>query len=564
MAGGAWQLTCPAARRSSSTTSPRSRADRNSRAPDDRADASRARLRSSAASGPVSSGPHVVLVGGEGEAHRATEYETRYSPHGRASPVRSSPEGTRPSDRCTDAPAWPPSEHVTIVLGARGDFWQSTPRETTAPARSVSLLSPNVSIAWQISPEITARAAAYRAYRTPTLDELHRGSRQGDVLTNPNPLLDPERLTGVEGSVRWARSRASARLTGFFNNLDGMVTNITLSVTPTLITRQKDNVDKSRAAGVEIESDFRPNRAVTINALAVFTSSDFLEAPLSRLAGNRVPQMPVYQLGGGVTVAAPDATTVNVQARGHRHAVRRRPEQAGAGGVLGAGRVRQPRDRPAAARRSSPSKTCSTSSTTSAGRPIGPSACRVPSAAACGCSCRKIGRCGQVSVARGHHLHGCSWQPCRWARRRCHVALRPSRPRDSGTTDGALHADGRRRAPSSAVLLTGRELEAIRSRCRAPSSSARSRADAFASPPIPAAFWRVEVLRSLRDRPAAAERRRVGPARLARRIGLGGVRPRRLQGDRVRAAARVAAGASSRRLGAASGRVAAHEFAHQI
>ena len=75
--------------------------------------------------------------------------------------------------------------------------------------------------------------------------------------------------------MRWARTRASARLTGFFNHLDGMVTNITLAVTPTLITRQKQNVDKARAAGVEIESDFRPSRSVTLNALAVFTASDF-------------------------------------------------------------------------------------------------------------------------------------------------------------------------------------------------------------------------------------------------------------------------------------------------
>ena len=259
-------------------------------------------------------GPHVLLVGGEGRGTRATEYETRYSPAGVASgPFLTGGDETIGSMYGRTSLA--ASDHVTIVLGARGDFWHSTPRETTAPARSVSLLSPTASIAWQIGPDVTARAAAYRAYRTPTLDELHRGSRQGDVLTNPNPLLDPERLTGVEGSVRWARPRASVRFTGFFNNLEGMVTNITMSVTPALITRQKQNVDTSRAAGVELESDFRPSRSVTINALAVFSSSHFLEAPLSTLAGNRVPQMPIYQLGGGVTVAAPHATTLTAQAR---------------------------------------------------------------------------------------------------------------------------------------------------------------------------------------------------------------------------------------------------------
>jgi outer membrane receptor protein involved in Fe transport len=259
-------------------------------------------------------GSQVVLIGGEGKHTQATEYETRYSLQGAPSgPFLTG--GDETSGSMYGRTSLAASDHLTIVLGARGDFWHSSPRELSAPVRSVSLLSPTASLAWQISPEITVRTAAYRAYRTPTLDELHRGSRQGDVLTNPNPLLDPERLTGVESSVRWARPRASARVTGFFNHLEGMVTNITLTVTPTLITRQKENVDKARAAGVEFESDIRPSRSVTINALAVFTKSDFLEAPLSTLAGNRVPQMPVYQLGAGVTVAAPHAVTLAMQAR---------------------------------------------------------------------------------------------------------------------------------------------------------------------------------------------------------------------------------------------------------
>jgi outer membrane receptor protein involved in Fe transport len=259
-------------------------------------------------------GSHVVLIGGEGKHTQATVSETRYS----LLSVPSGPfftGGDETSGSMYGRTSLAASEHVTIVLGARGDFWHSSPRELTAPERSVSLLSPNASLAWQVSPAITVRTAAYRAYRTPTLDELHRGSRQGDVLTNPNPLLNPERLTGVEGSVRWARPRASARVTGFFNHLEGMVANITLQVTPSLITRQKQNVDKSRAAGFEVESDFRPVRSLTFNALAVFTASTFLEAPLSTLAGNRVPQMPRYQLGAGVTVAAPHAVMLSMQAR---------------------------------------------------------------------------------------------------------------------------------------------------------------------------------------------------------------------------------------------------------
>ena len=71
-----------------------------------------------------------------------------------------------------------------------------------------------------------------RSYRTPTLNELYRGFRVGNVVTLPNPLLEPERLTSVEGGVLVGHGRASARVTVFHNVLDDAISNITLSARP--------------------------------------------------------------------------------------------------------------------------------------------------------------------------------------------------------------------------------------------------------------------------------------------------------------------------------------------
>jgi outer membrane receptor protein involved in Fe transport len=49
---------------------------------------------------------------------------------------------------------------------------------------------------------VTLRTALYQAYRTPTLNELHRGFRVGDTITDGNPLLDPEQLIGAEADRR--------------------------------------------------------------------------------------------------------------------------------------------------------------------------------------------------------------------------------------------------------------------------------------------------------------------------------------------------------------------------
>ena len=76
------------------------------------------------------------------------------------------------------------------------------------------------------------QASTYYANRTPSLNELHRRFAVGNQITNANPLLEPETLTGVEGGVLTQFNRASFRATAFFNNLDGAIANVTLSQTP--------------------------------------------------------------------------------------------------------------------------------------------------------------------------------------------------------------------------------------------------------------------------------------------------------------------------------------------
>jgi outer membrane receptor protein involved in Fe transport len=196
------------------------------------------------------------------------------------------------------------------------DAWHSAPLDTTFPSQGVSFFSPRASAVYRAG-AVAVQGAAYRSHRTPTLNELHRGFRVGNIVTNPNPLLEPETLTGVEGGALWTGRHGSARVTAFWNTLDGAIANITLAVTPSLITRQRQNSDEIRAAGVELESEYRLSDTLRINGLAVFTASHFRGSVASPgISGNRVPQVPRVQLGGGVTWSDPRLLTVAVQVRG--------------------------------------------------------------------------------------------------------------------------------------------------------------------------------------------------------------------------------------------------------
>ena len=209
-----------------------------------------------------------------------------------------------------------PVDDLTLVLGARGDVWRSNPNDAALPTHSTVFLSPRASAAMRLTDAVSVQASAYRSYRTPTLNELHRGFRVGNVVTDPNAGLDPERLTGFEGGVLFAEGRTSARVTGFWNQLDGAIANVTVSSTPALITRQRQNTDTVRASGLEIEADVRPHARWTLGGFAALTRSKFTETPAQpALAGNRVPQVPVYQLGASVTYVDPRAFTGSVHLR---------------------------------------------------------------------------------------------------------------------------------------------------------------------------------------------------------------------------------------------------------
>ena len=209
----------------------------------------------------------------------------------------------------------PLADTFTVELGGRLDDWLSEPTDATLPDKSVTFFSPRASVAWRQG-RYAIQGAVYHANRPPTLNELHRGFRVGNVVTNPNPLLDPETLTGVEGGVLVSWTKVSARMTAFFNDLDGAISNITLSSTPTQITRERRNSDKIRANGVEFEADARLTPTFSVNGQLVLTSSHYRGSVATpAIEGNHVPQVPEIQGGVGVTWTDPRIVTAAAQVR---------------------------------------------------------------------------------------------------------------------------------------------------------------------------------------------------------------------------------------------------------
>ena len=208
-----------------------------------------------------------------------------------------------------------PASHWMIQLSARLDGWTNYDAERREKLLSTGALTeapfsnqlrgtvdPRVGVSYHPDENVTLRGAYYHSFRAPTLNEFYRSFRVGNVVTLANDQLGPERIKGFEGGADWRLgSRLSARLVAFWNTLDNPVSNITVSVTPTLITRLRQNIGEARAQGLEAEGALQLNREWAFRGAYLLSDSKVTEFPVNRsLESKRLPQVPRHRLTASV------------------------------------------------------------------------------------------------------------------------------------------------------------------------------------------------------------------------------------------------------------------------
>jgi outer membrane receptor protein involved in Fe transport len=146
------------------------------------------------------------------------------------------------------------------------------------------------------SDALSLRAAAYRGWRLPTLNELYRPFRVGAEVTTANEMLAPERLWGGEVGVDWTRDGTKLSATLFANHLSNAIANVTLA--PNL--NQRRNLDAIDGKGIEVSAEQRIGPA-TLRATYAFTDAKVDASGIAtRLDGRRPAQIAKH--GGSVSV----------------------------------------------------------------------------------------------------------------------------------------------------------------------------------------------------------------------------------------------------------------------
>jgi outer membrane receptor protein involved in Fe transport len=221
---------------------------------------------------------------------------------------------------------------LTLAGGVRFDRWrnyraQNATRPLNANAQTNARLfpdriemafSPQGSLLYKLHENFSFMASIYRAFRQPTLNELYRSFRVGDVLTLANENLRAERLTGGEFGVK-ANSfnrRLDARAVFFWTEIARPVANVTLDATPALITRQRQNLGRTRSRGLELELDARLAGSWMVTGGYLFADARVLKFPADTgLEGLRLPQVARHQLTFQLRYSNPARFNFGLQGR---------------------------------------------------------------------------------------------------------------------------------------------------------------------------------------------------------------------------------------------------------
>ena len=207
---------------------------------------------------------------------------------------------------------WRASRKLNINFGARFDVWDNydarlfnrnlTTNQTAAtvfPNRNEISFSPRIGAIYQIDNHFSVFAAYTNSFRAPTLNDLYRAFRVGNILTLANENLRAEHADTFETGTNLTAftNRLSIRANVFLTTVSNPVVNITLRATPVLITRQRQNVGQTRSSGLELDAEFSPMPKLKFSSSYLLVSSRIQKFPAnSTLVGKFLPQIPRQQL----------------------------------------------------------------------------------------------------------------------------------------------------------------------------------------------------------------------------------------------------------------------------
>ena len=226
---------------------------------------------------------------------------------------------------------WRVTDKLKVNFGGRFDVWEnadafsSTRNLANNQTNTVSFanrkdhsFSPRIAALYQINRDFSAVASYSKSFRAPTLNELYRAFRVGNVLTTANENLRAERADTYETGVNFIGFKRKLNLRGnfFIAEVSRPVVSVTLLTTPNLITRQRQNVGQTRSHGLEFDAEYAPFANLKLSASFLAVDSRVTDFPAdSALVDKFLPQIPKRQLTFQAAYHPQSKLTLSMQSR---------------------------------------------------------------------------------------------------------------------------------------------------------------------------------------------------------------------------------------------------------
>lgn len=166
---------------------------------------------------------------------------------------------------------------------------------TTFSDRTEDSFSPSAAVMASLGKRWSVYFSAGRSFRSPTLNELYRGFRVGNIITDPNAFLRAEKAFNWEGGTRYSRDLFFFQANFFRTTVDDAISNVTFDPGPPLILRRRENAGRISSTGIEIEAELRTNSFTLSSGYLFLNAKVDRFRSNTRLEGLRLPQVPAHQ-----------------------------------------------------------------------------------------------------------------------------------------------------------------------------------------------------------------------------------------------------------------------------
>jgi iron complex outermembrane receptor protein len=230
-----------------------------------------------------------------------------------------------------------PTPRWEVALSGRVDLWTNyegtqngvdtdpdsgitTTTANRSESRTRATFNPRLSLLYRATEWLHLRAAAYRAFRAPTLAELYRESQVEGLKLHPNPNLEPERLNGAEVGVDLPlRDDFDLRATGFWNEVDNPIENVDVAFDAmgNATDRMRFNEGLARTFGAEVEARYEVVPALFLSGSYLFTDATLVHAALQDkgLEGFQLAQIPPHTATVAIEYRNPKLLTARLEGR---------------------------------------------------------------------------------------------------------------------------------------------------------------------------------------------------------------------------------------------------------